>query len=265
MSRRLPLYGEAVAVADGPSCSTNQPADAEVHLFNSWYGRHAFVVRGSQIFDVVPEFAVETTSLAALLTESLGPENKFADACRSPSDVPAIRSISLNVAQGCNLSCVYCYADSGKFGGSARMMKLEVARETADLLINESEEGAQLLLGFMGGEPILNRTVLHEVTRYAAQKSKAAGRSISFSITTNGTLISRSDVELFASYPFTVQISLDGGKTLNDSLRPAKDGSGSFDRVVETLKLFNRFGRPKHLAARVTVTPKTGRLLPILE
>jgi uncharacterized protein len=267
MIRRLPLYGEAAAVAEHAPRKNDHNTDAEVHLFESSHGHHAFIVNGSQIFDVVPEFTGEISqaSVATLLTQALSTHNRFVDACASPVEPPAIRSISLNVAQSCNLSCVYCYADSGKFGGSARMMKVDVARRTADLLIEESDPGAQLVLGFMGGEPMLNRNVLHDVTRYAAQQAKVAGKTISFSITTNGTLTSRSDVELFSSYPFTVQISLDGGKSLNDSLRPAKDGSGSYDRVVDALKLFSHFGRPKHLAARVTVTPKTGRLLPILD
>ena len=110
MSRRLPLYGEGV-VANDLSVSIHEPKDAGIHLFDSSYGRHAFVVNGSQVFDVVST-EVAPTSLEAFMAETLGAQNQFA--CTVPSDVPAIRSISLNIAQGCNLSCVYCYADSGK-------------------------------------------------------------------------------------------------------------------------------------------------------
>jgi len=66
------------------------------------------------------------------------------------SPVPPLSSISLNVAQTCNMSCGYCYADLGKFGGKARMMTAAVARETVDRLIASSDPGADLLVGFMG-------------------------------------------------------------------------------------------------------------------
>ena len=37
------------------------------------------------------------------------------------------------------------------------------------------------------------------------------------------------------------------------------------DRILESLRLMDRVGRPRHLAARATVTPRTGELLPVLD
>lgn len=264
MSRRLPLYGDVIE--NHPPFPPDQTAKSEVRLFTSSNKLYAFVVRGSQIFDVVSDFDSETsTSLTTLLEQTLATHGPYANACSSHVEPPPLHSISLNVAQACNLSCVYCYADTGKFGGNARLMTAEVARAAADRLIAESEPGARLLLGFMGGEPLVNREVLHDVTHYAAHQARTAGKIMHFSLTTNGTLISRRDVELFTAYPFTVQISIDGGKQLNDKLRPAKNGTGSYECLIDALALFNRFGRPKHLSARVTVTPQSGALLPVLD
>lgn len=269
MNRRLPLYGER-----GDEGSRALAANPEWRVFRSSRGAHLFVADGSRIFDIDPALADELEGLAhdttrrapphlaCLLSELRGGGKYSVSVAPAP---PPLRSISLNVAQSCNMSCGYCYADEGKFGGSARMMKAEVARACVERLIEESEPGARLLLGFMGGEPLLNRAVIHDATLYATRRAREEGKSVSFSLTTNATLLRREDVELFSSHPYTVQVSLDGDKPTNDALRPMKDGAGSYDMVAEAISMFERFGRPRHLAARVTVTPVSGDLLPTLD
>ena len=69
---------------------------------------------------------------------------------------------------------------------------------------------------------------------------------------------------LFAEFPFTVQVSIDGDKARNDLNRPMRGGSGSYDRVLQGVgKIQAR--RPRSLSARVTVTPSGGDLLPTLD
>jgi uncharacterized protein len=176
-----------------------------------------------------------------------------------------LHALSLTVAQACNMGCGYCYADEGRFGGKARLMSLEVATAAVDRLIAESKPGSDIVLGFMGGEPLLNRTVVHGATRYAERAAAAAGKRIRFSMTTNGTLIAPEDAALFAEHRFSVAVSIDGDRAGNDRQRPMHDGSGSYERIVKGLAVMERHGRPHHLSARLTVTPRSGALAPALD
>ena len=237
---------------------------AQIHFFESKIGSHLLVVDGSRIYDLPPEFAncwQNTDSVAQLL-----PFDSFARYIDGqPLTPPPLASISLNVAQACNMSCRYCYADTGKFGGASRLMSLEVAKATVDRLIAESDPSVGLVIGYMGGEPLLNRQVVHETTHYAAQVAQKANRQLRFSLTTNGTLLQKEDAQLFTEYPFTVAISVDGNQQQNDRLRPMNNGSSSYEALQQGLEILDRYGRPQHLAARITITPKTGKLLPILD
>ena len=238
--------------------------ETELHLFDSKVGSHLFVVDGSRIYDLSPEIAnslQESWSVSDLLPLDSFP--RYIDG--QPLIPPPLASISLNVAQACNMSCSYCYADTGKFGGHSRLMSLDVAKATVDRLIAESDPTVGLVLGYMGGEPLLNRSVVHETTRYAVQAAQAANRQIRFSLTTNGTLLQKEDAELFAQFPFTVAISVDGNREQHDAIRKMNNGSSSYEGLQRGLELLARYGRPQHLAARITVTPKTGELLPILD
>lgn len=249
--------------------------ERELHLFQSSLGTHLFLADGSRIYDIGPELAVQiTTKLAensvsqgsllaalGLFSENAGARYIEGQALKPPP----LASISLNVAQACNMSCRYCYADTGKFGGGSRLMSLAVARASVDRLFAESDPDVDLVIGYMGGEPLLNRAVIHETTRYAAQAAARWGRRVRFSLTTNATILQREDAELFAEFPFTIAVSLDGNREQNDAIRRMNDDSSSFDRLCKGLELLHSCGRPHHLAARVTVTPQTGDLLPILD
>ncbi|MFO1323633.1 MAG: SPASM domain-containing protein [Burkholderiales bacterium] len=236
---------------------------AELHLIESAIGRHLFVVDGSRLYDVDGDAPFDDDTLSGLLA-SIAPEarRRIDDVPLTP---PALQTLSLNVAQACNMSCGYCYAGQGTFGGNARLMGLDVARASVDRLIAESAPGADLVVGFMGGEPFVNRKLLHDVMPYAERAARAAGRTVRFSLTTNATLLDAEDVRLLARHSVQVAVSIDGPRDVHDRARPLNGGGSAYDRVRGALSLFARIGRPRHLSARITVTPQAMDLPATLE
>jgi uncharacterized protein len=162
-------------------------------------------------------------------------------------------ALSLNIAQACNLACSYCYADEGRFGGDSMLMPPETARLAIRRHIRQSDSGA-VSVGFIGGEPLLNRAVLHDSVVFAAAEAARHGVRISFGITTNGTLLAPSDIALLSAHPFAVTISLDGTRDAHDALRKTRSGSPSFDAILKRVApLLSTPGLAK-IAARVTLT-----------
>ena len=252
--------------------ANHSPLARDFHLVESQLGQHLLVVDGSQLFDLDSLSAdrVEQWLLAEEITPEMrdfqqsflmpGGQRAIAD---TPLEPPPLRSLSLNVAQTCNLGCHYCYADAGKFGGRAQFMTREVAEQGIERLLTEAEPGVDLVVGFMGGEPLLNRKLIHHITRYASRRGQETGHRVKFSLTTNATLIEAEDAALFAEYGFNISVSLDGPQWLHDRLRPTPKGRGSYTAVLRGLEKLKE-QPPHHLSARITVTPQTGQLLPIL-
>ncbi|MEQ8967716.1 MAG: radical SAM protein [Azospirillaceae bacterium] len=274
----------------------DRPLGAELRVVRSAAGAHLFAADGSRLFDVPEPLADAVEAAVAAEGAPDGSADGGADAVPRPDTdalrrvvaaaldtptgrrfvddrpiaPPPLAAISLNVAQACNMACGYCYADEGRFGGNARLMGLDVAKASIDRLIAESEPGGRITVGFMGGEPLVNRPLVHAATAYAREAAAKAGRRVRFSLTTNATLIEPDDARLFAENDFAVSVSVDGPRALNDRLRPMRSDAGpgpasSYDRMVRGIEVLNRHGRPAHLSARITVTPRTGRLLPVLE
>lgn len=168
---------------------------------------------------------------------------------------PSLYSLSLAVAQKCNLGCTYCYAQQGSFGGSATNMSQETAFKAVERLIEDSVEFGRANIAFLGGEPLLNRPLIRQTTEYAQRLARDRGVSPTFSITTNGTLVNKDDIDFFESFGFSVTVSIDGVGQTHDRLRPNKGGGATFERIMKRVEPLLEAQQKMQVSARVTVTP----------
>lgn len=239
------------------------PRLPEAHLLATDAGRHLFVANGSRLFDIDAGLFVEFDT--ALTTRDAGRiasllELAGLDDAPLIDDVPLppppIHALSLAVAQKCNLGCTYCYAEQGAFGGTPKNMPLATALQAVEQLIANAAPGAKLNLSFLGGEPLVNREVLQAATLHAEDLARRQGSTITFSITTNGTLVTEADAAFFEDHGFAVTVSLDGIGAAHDAQRPFQNGRGSYDRIMQRIAPLLAHQRRMQVSARVTVTPR---------
>ena len=177
----------ATSGPDGPAATGNAVPDLDpvpgpwMHLVPG--GRPlVFVIDGSRLYEVSPElFAALSAGDETGVREFREAVGKFgAGSDRSSyADLADPVSLSLNVAQACNLSCSYCYADKGRFGGAARLMEPEVAIEAIDRLLVAHGAGS-VTIGFIGGEPFLNRGLIFQCVAHARNRGRELGRRSGF-------------------------------------------------------------------------------------
>lgn len=243
-----------------------EPAD--FHLFETEFGKHLFIVDGSRIYTIPAELEsllrVPDPDVRAIFREAgLAAPSYITDDDRLLD--PPLRTISLAIAQACNLGCVYCYAQQGTFGGRAKAMTRDVALAAVDLLLADAIRGDRVQIAYLGGEPLANRELLRETTKYAVGLAASKGIEAGFSITTNGTLLTGEDAEFFEQHGFAVTISLDGMGETHDRLRPFKDGRGSLHEILSRVRPLLERQKRMQVSARVTVTPHNLDLRSLLD
>jgi len=143
----------------------------------------------------------------------------------------AVASITIFLAQSCNLACSYCYGQAGTYGGSG-LMSAGTARAAVDWLLANSGSASKVHVGFFGGEPLLNLPVLKEVVAYAKERSAACGKEVGFGITTNATLVDEQVAAYIAAERIEPLVSCDGPAEVHDRQRPFADGRGSHAAVT---------------------------------
>lgn len=147
-----------------------------------------------------------------------------------------VQQLILQVTQQCNLRCFYC-AYSGNYYNrkhSDKRMSFEVAKRAIDFYFDHSGEMDDIRIAFYGGEPLLEFSLIKRCVEYV--EAKTIDKSISFYITTNGTLFTDQMITFLSEHKVYLTISLDGNKEEHDINRKFRDGKGSFDLIMSNLQ-----------------------------
>lgn len=149
-----------------------------------------------------------------------------------------IKKITLQLTQDCNFRCKYCLYTKGKNahqrGHSKQKMSWEIAKKSIDYVIKHSIDNKIINIGFYGGEPLIEFELIKKCIEYTQRE--CIGKIFTYTITTNGTLITDKIVEFFLKYNVICVLSLDGPKHINDKNRVFHNGNGTYDVVVQKIQ-----------------------------
>jgi len=165
------------------------------------------------------------------------------------------KRLVLVISQRCNLDCRYCYADGGEYHEFKQaFMTKETAVAAVEYFLEKFPQGISNLQ-FFGGEALMNLSLMEEVCLWVVETFESRGlKRPHFTIVTNGTLIDQRTIDLFNQFQFSVTISLDGDKEINDTNRIFKSGNGSVhDSVLIAIEKMNA-QRKFPLLVEMTVT-----------
>ena len=147
----------------------------------------------------------------------------------------------LELTQKCNLSCKYCcystnyprFRSHGQSSLSLEIAELAVARHLDAPCSNR-------VISFYGGEPLLEFEILKKIVSFAENHCIKNSKSPpSFSLTTNGTLLTDDVLHFLVEHQFCILISIDGDKQSHDQNRIFREtGAGSFDVIEQNINRF---------------------------
>jgi uncharacterized protein len=131
----------------------------------------------------------------------------------------------LLITRNCNFACDYCYAGEKR----ALDMAPELIASTAALLLGRGDEN--LGVGFCGGEPLLRFDLIRRAVEELEHEA-GPGRTIRFSIATNGSLVDDEAADFFERHGFMVQVSLDGNRAMQAVHRRSREGAETFESAA---------------------------------
>ena len=135
----------------------------------------------------------------------------------------------------CNLACTYCFEGQ-------RKGKHYLSERTADkLLAFVRDHGVpgreEINVTFYGGEPLLSLNRMVSLAEGIGALAAAAGIPFSFSLITNGTLLTHTNVEILRPLGLrSASVTLDGPRETHDIARPYRSGTGSYDAILANLR-----------------------------
>lgn len=154
----------------------------------------------------------------------------------------------------CNLKCRYCYVKSCEDFGNNLNDKFKfdfsipstIAYSVGDLKEFLKKSDNQHTLTFYGGEPLLRIDKITEIMDNIDAR---------YMIQTNGLLLDKLPIE-YVNRLKVMLVSLDGDKKITDFNR----GDGSYDKVMDNVKLTKQNGFAGELIARMVVDENSSLL-----
>lgn len=154
----------------------------------------------------------------------------------------------------CNLRCRYCYSDATPNKGL--LLSYDDGKTVIDYIIQNASKSIRRNASVIfhgGGEPTLCVALIGKLVQYAIDESQKQGVNISFSASTNGTILTNELLELYSKFS-SIQLSFDGLENTQNFHRPFSNNQPSFDVVVSNLRTIREFYPNMRIAIRSTVS-----------
>lgn len=147
-----------------------------------------------------------------------------------PPEPDHVKALCLLVTNDCNLRCRYCFAKGGRVDRSR--ISPEVARRSLDFLFAGLGKRSRCEVDFFGGEPLLVFDVVRDAILYGEKRAEEEGKTIRFTLTTNGILLDDEIVRFLLDHHVSVILSMDGRPKAHDGMRVFPGGRGTYAVVL---------------------------------
>ncbi|HYH08013.1 MAG TPA: radical SAM protein [Thermoanaerobaculia bacterium] len=152
-------------------------------------------------------------------------------------------ALQISSSNACNFACTYCFADASDRRSPLRQRGADgpqnITYELAATAIRNVQEIAsrngrtRIGVKFLGREPLINWRVMR------ALMETFSTEGVEWSVTTNGSLLTPEIAAELRRFDVLTVVSLDGPAPLNDAVRPAKTGGGTYEAVEKGLRVLS--------------------------
>src|SRR5690554_6717734 len=143
----------------------------------------------------------------------------------------------------CNLNCEYCYyLDKTKYYPETSSFKMDyrLLEEFTRQYI-EAQPGPVVSFGWQGGEPTLRGLDFFRKALKLQQKYLPPGWKAENNLQTNALMLDEEWCRFLKENNFLVGVSIDGPAPLHDKYRRDKEGNPTHKRVVDGIKLLQKY------------------------
>jgi uncharacterized protein len=139
-----------------------------------------------------------------------------------------LNNAEIVVTEACNMRCTYCYEDKAN-----TFMDLDTAITACNWCVDRRRtKDRPFQFDLFGGEPLLNFAAVEGIWKHYHGRN-----DVRMTIFSNGSVYSDKLVEIIQNKQYCLlQVSIDGGKSTQDSNRPFIGGGASYDTVMGNIK-----------------------------
>lgn len=143
-------------------------------------------------------------------------------------------AINLNITNGCNFNCAYCYFKANNRVKDFVSVDEDKLLEWIDVYIMPIHKN--IYINYLGGEPLIEYEKILSISRKVKKWVKENGVGYWGEITTNGYYLTVDKAEkLVESGIMSIQITLDGDRIQHNLIRNCGVQNGTYDTILKNV------------------------------
>ena len=149
--------------------------------------------------------------------------------------------LDLRISTACNFGCSHCIAGNAQ---TNCFMSFEQAKMIVDCYVNFLSKHSSRIIDIHFGiaEPFLIPGLIEQVVLYI--ESTYPNFIYNFSVNTNLSLLEEKRITFLHNHNIHLHTSIDGLKKTNDMIRTYKDGTGTYNDIINKISLLKKNGYP---------------------
>jgi uncharacterized protein len=164
-------------------------------------------------------------------------------------------SLYLLLSQSCNMGCIYCLngAQTYQIDKNLKMSK-KIALKSIERCLDSIFSQGYLEIIFFGGEPLLNWPLAKEIISYCETffKEKYPDKLFKYHITSNLSFLPNDLIQWAKKYNISFLCDIDGPEKIHNLCRPFKNGSPTYNTIINNIRQLLMTGIEVDLRATVT-------------
>ncbi len=156
--------------------------------------------------------------------------------------MPPISLLIKPASSSCNLRCKYCFYHSIAENRSTKsygVMSTDIMENVIKKALSFADEICTF--AFQGGEPTIAGLDFYKKFVELVKVHNVKNVKVDFNLQTNGTTIDETWADFLSQNNFLVGLSLDGPSEINNLHRVNTHSDGTFNKIMKTVDLFNKF------------------------
>lgn len=148
-------------------------------------------------------------------------------------------TITLEVNHICNFHCRYCYLGEK----TGEIMSRETALKGLEIAFMNAQHhrDRRLWIDFVGGETLISFGIIKELSEYIERKAEKKNMNVTYSITTNGSIMDTEIYKWLVEKKVHIKLSIDGTEETHNRNRILKKGQGTYGIIQEKLPFFRQY------------------------
>lgn len=164
----------------------------------------------------------------------------------------SVLRLVIHISKSCNFRCKYCYMSFDEKTNHDSNISKDVQNGIINFVRKNIKKYTALHVDWFGGEPLMDIAAIQYISEHLIKICEKVKKPYEAVITTNGYLLTERNIDILLKNKVRhIAVTIDGLRERHNFLRTLKNGTATFDRIIDNLKYIRDYIKTQTLSISI--------------